>query len=116
MTLRQLTERHLKFLSLLGATHARLSLNLSKCHIVGNYNVVAEIYLHCRVEISAKEGYIRHFRHCPDNYPKHFPLDSELINDNWVAEWSRRIQHNVENVRYHVFGSSKYVIYPKTYA
>ena len=115
MTLRQLTKQHLKFLSLKGAAQARLSLNLSKCHIVGNH-VVAQIYLHCRVEISAKEGYIRHFRSCPSNNPHHFPLDSELIKDNWVAEWSRRIQHNVENVRYYVFGSSKYVYYPKIYA
>ena len=36
MTLRQLNEQHLKFLSLKWAAQARLSLNLSKCHIVGN--------------------------------------------------------------------------------
>ena len=33
----ELTEHHLEFLSLKEAAHARLSLHLSKCHIVGNH-------------------------------------------------------------------------------
>ena len=38
MTLRVLTEHHLEFLSLeKEAAQARLSLHLSKCHIVGNH-------------------------------------------------------------------------------
>ena len=79
-------------------------------------------YLHTRIKwffsqnfrkkILAKEGYFRHYRNCNARSGTHFPLDNELINDNTVADWSRRIQHNVEEVRYHVFGSPKYVKYP----
>ena len=36
MTVKLLTERNLKFLSVKGAVQARLNLHLSKCHIVGN--------------------------------------------------------------------------------
>ena len=36
MTVELLTEHNLEFLSLKGASKARLSLPLSKCHIVGN--------------------------------------------------------------------------------
>ena len=36
MAVKQLTEQHLKFLSLKEAAQARLSLHFSKCHIVGN--------------------------------------------------------------------------------
>ena len=37
MTVYLLTEHPLEFLSLKGGLQARLSLHLSKCHIVGNY-------------------------------------------------------------------------------
>ena len=37
MNVKLLTEHHLEFLSLKGAAQARLSLYLSKCHIVGNH-------------------------------------------------------------------------------
>ena len=37
MSVKQLTERHLEFLSLKVAAQACLSLHLSKCHIVGNH-------------------------------------------------------------------------------
>ena len=37
MTVKLLTEHHLRFLSLKEAAQARLSLHLSKCHIVGNH-------------------------------------------------------------------------------
>ena len=37
MTVKLLSEHHLEFLSLKGAAQARLSLHLSKCHIVGNH-------------------------------------------------------------------------------
>ena len=37
MTVKLLTEQHLEILSLKGAAEARLSLQLSKCHIVGNH-------------------------------------------------------------------------------
>ena len=37
MTIKLLTEHHLKYLSLKMAAQARLSLHLSKCHIVGNH-------------------------------------------------------------------------------
>ena len=37
MTLRLLTKHHLEFLSLKGGSEARMSLHLSKCHIVGNH-------------------------------------------------------------------------------
>ena len=37
MIVKLLTEHHLVFLSLKEAAEARLSLHLSKCHIVGNY-------------------------------------------------------------------------------
>ena len=37
MTVKLLTEHHLEFLSLKEAAQARLSLHLSKCHIVGNH-------------------------------------------------------------------------------
>ena len=36
MIVKLLTEHHLEFLSLNEATQARLSLHMSKCHIVGN--------------------------------------------------------------------------------
>ena len=36
MTIKLLTEYHLEFVSLTEAAQARLSLHLSKCHIVGN--------------------------------------------------------------------------------
>ena len=36
MTVKLLTEQHLESLSLNETTQARLSLHLSKCHIVGN--------------------------------------------------------------------------------
>ena len=36
ISVKLLTEHHLEFLSLREAAHARLSLHLSKCHIVGN--------------------------------------------------------------------------------
>ena len=36
MIVKLLTEHHLEFLSLKGAAEARLSLHMSKCHIVGN--------------------------------------------------------------------------------
>ena len=37
MTVKLLTEQHLQFLSLKGASQARLYLHLSKFHIVGNH-------------------------------------------------------------------------------
>ena len=37
MIVKLLTEHHFEFLSLEEAAHARLSLHLSKCHIVGNH-------------------------------------------------------------------------------
>ena len=37
LTVKLLTEHHLEFLILNGASQARLSLNLSKCHIDGNH-------------------------------------------------------------------------------
>ena len=37
MIVKLLTEQHLEFLSLKEAAQARLSLHLSKCHIVGNH-------------------------------------------------------------------------------
>ena len=37
MSVKLLTEHHLASLSLKGAAEARLSLRLSKCHIVGNH-------------------------------------------------------------------------------
>ena len=37
ISVKLLTEHHLEFLSLKEAAQARLSLHLSKCHIVGNY-------------------------------------------------------------------------------
>ena len=37
MSVKLLTEHHLKFLSLKEAAQAHLSLHLSKCHIVGNH-------------------------------------------------------------------------------
>ena len=36
MTVKLLTEHHLEFLGLKGGSQARLNLQLSKCHIVGN--------------------------------------------------------------------------------
>ena len=36
MIVKLLTEHHLEFLSLKGGLQARLSLHMSKCHIVGN--------------------------------------------------------------------------------
>ena len=36
MIVKLLTEHHLEFLSLKEAAEARLSLNMSKCHIVGS--------------------------------------------------------------------------------
>ena len=36
MTVKLLTEQHLEFLNLVEATHARLSLHLTKCQIVEN--------------------------------------------------------------------------------
>ena len=37
MNVKLLTEHHWEFLSLKGAAEARLSLHMSKCHIVGNH-------------------------------------------------------------------------------
>ena len=37
MSVKLLTEHHLEFLSLKEAAQARLSLHMSKCHIVGNH-------------------------------------------------------------------------------
>ena len=37
MIVKLLTERHLEFLSLKGTAERRLSLHMSKCHIVGNH-------------------------------------------------------------------------------
>ena len=37
MTVKLLTAQHFEFLSLKGGAQARLSLHLSKCHIVGNH-------------------------------------------------------------------------------
>ena len=37
MSVKLLTEHHLECLRLMEAVHARLSLYLSKCHIVGNH-------------------------------------------------------------------------------
>ena len=37
MIVKLLTEQHLEFLSLKGGWEARMSLHLSKCHIVGNH-------------------------------------------------------------------------------
>ena len=37
MSVKLLTEHHLEFLSLKGAVEARMSLHMSKCHIVGNH-------------------------------------------------------------------------------
>ena len=37
MSVKLLTEHHLEFLSLKGATQVGLSLHLSKCHILGNH-------------------------------------------------------------------------------
>ena len=48
MTVQLLTEHYLDFLGLKEAAHARLSLHLSKCHIVGNLSHVAAQFLyHC---------------------------------------------------------------------
>ena len=47
MSVKLLTKQHLEFLSLKGATQARLSLHLSKCHIVGNRMSRLILRLHC---------------------------------------------------------------------
>ena len=39
-----LTEHHLEFQSLMEAAQARLSLHLSKCHIVGKSHVMAQLF------------------------------------------------------------------------
>ena len=51
MTVKLLTEHHLEFLSLKEAAHARLSLHMSKCHIVGNN--VSPLYAEKQIAISA---------------------------------------------------------------
>ena len=43
MSVKLLTEHHLEFLSLKEAAEARLSLQMSKCLIVGNLNALAKI-------------------------------------------------------------------------
>ena len=45
MSVKLLTEHHLEFLSLKGGIQARLSLHLSKCHIVGNHMPWLVFYL-----------------------------------------------------------------------
>ena len=57
--------------------------------------------------VGSNEGYIRHFRNCHPEDGTHFPMDSELINDTGVADWSRRIQANAEEVRFRVFEDYK---------
>ena len=44
MTVKLLTENSLEFLSLKEAAQARLSLHLSKCHIVGNHMSRLSLY------------------------------------------------------------------------
>ena len=52
MSVKLLTEHHLEFLSLKETAQARLSLHLSKCHIVGNhmsrlnYSLSKLVFLH----------------------------------------------------------------------
>ena len=46
-----LTEHHLEFLSLKKAAQARLSLHLSKCHIVGNH-VMAQLWFFMRIRLA----------------------------------------------------------------
>ena len=58
MAVKLLTEHHLEFLSLKETSQARLSLHLSKCHIVGNH-MPRLIYMRFRPEI---------VRNC-QNYP-----------------------------------------------
>ena len=50
MTVKLLSEHHLGFLSLKGGcAQARLSIHLTKCHIVGNHmSQLKNIYLFCR--------------------------------------------------------------------
>ena len=43
MNIKQLTEQHLEFLSLIWATQDRVSLHLSKCHIVGNHIITQNV-------------------------------------------------------------------------
>ena len=38
----------------------------------------------------------------------HSPFESQLMNDTSLAERSRRIQANVENVRFRGFGETSY--------
>ena len=45
MTIKLLTEHHLEFLRLEEAAEARLSIHLSKCHIVGNH--VSQLIYKC---------------------------------------------------------------------
>ena len=54
MTLKLLTEHHLEFLSLKRDSQARLSLHLSKCHIVGNH--MSQLILYCQYAPSPLEN------------------------------------------------------------
>ena len=36
------------------------------------------------------------------------PLERQLMHDTSLAEWSMRIQANVENIRFRVFGETSY--------
>ena len=37
-------------------------------------------------------------------------MERQLMHDTSLAEWSMRIQANVENVRFHVFGETPIVV------
>ena len=58
--------------------------------------------LHYRIKVDAEDGYMRHYRASKTNYIKEY---GPLINDTWVAEWSKRIEGKVKAVRQRLFGS-----------
>ena len=60
-----------------------------------------------RIEIGPEDAYLRHYIKCIKE-----PCMAEgqdLVNDTWMAEWSRKIQRSVHSVRYRVFGNSSYI-------
>ena len=71
MTLSLLTEHHLEWLSLKEAVLARLSLHLSKCHIVGNHMSRLKSFRHAKLQRLAR---IFHF-----TYNKAFILSKNRI-------------------------------------
>ena len=65
------------------------------------------ILFNFRIKIGSEHAYIRHYRRC-----KRKPCMTEgqdLVNDTWMAEWSRKIQESVHSVRYRVFGNSSHI-------